>query len=78
MKKLLAFMLLLCILLSGCSLLHGTNSIPESSQENAYKVLTCEAQDFSVLYNGDFTAVSGQNGATNYTGDEDALNKVDS
>ncbi len=77
MKKLLAFMLLLCILLSGCSLLHGTNSIPESSQENAYKVLTCEAQDFSVLYNGDFTAVSGQNGATIYTGDEDALNKVD-
>ena len=77
MKKLLAFMLLLCILLSGCSLLHGTNSTPESSQENAYKVLTCEAQDFSVLYNGDFTAVSGQNGATIYTGDEDALNKVD-
>lgn len=77
MKKLFAFVLLLCILLSGCSLLHGTNSIPGSSQENAYKVLCCDAQNFSLLYGKDFTALSSEDGATIYTGDRDALNKVD-
>ncbi|NLA95438.1 MAG: hypothetical protein GX838_01135 [Clostridiaceae bacterium] len=77
MKKLLAFVLLLCILLSGCSLLHGTNSTHRSSQENAYKVLRCDAQNFSVLYGKDFTAVSSEDGATIYTGDENARNKVD-
>jgi hypothetical protein len=50
MKKLLAFALLLCVFLSGCSLLPGTNNTHGSSQESAYKVLRCDAQNFSVLY----------------------------
>lgn len=85
MKNIFVLVLSLCLLLSGCSMLPGSsgkaspgaNATPGSPQENAYKVLRCDAQNFSALYHKDFTGVSNQDGATIYTGDEDALNKVD-
>lgn len=77
MKKILIFVLALCLLLSGCSMLPDTNDTHGSPQEDAYKVLSCQAQNFSLLYDKNFIAESSDDCATIYTGDKDALNKVD-
>ena len=77
MKRITILILSVCLLLSGCSTLSGSSSTPASAQKDSYVALKCNEQDFSVLYSKGFNGVASRYGATIYTGDRDALNKVD-
>ncbi|MEA5051219.1 MAG: hypothetical protein VB021_07065 [Oscillospiraceae bacterium] len=82
MKRIVILVLSFCILLSGCSMLPSSSGTPASgtptgAQKGSYVALQCDGQDFSVLYNSDFDGEASQKGVTIYTGDREALDKVD-
>lgn len=82
MKRIVMLVLSVCISLSGCSMLPSSSGSPASDTptgvpQSSYVALPCDRQNFSVLYSSNFDGAASRDGATIYTGDRDALNKVD-